>query len=277
MNAGLIPAEMVERGMYTIREYRFAKSAAEAAELLQKSRSNAVLAGGTWLRMSHRAIGTAIDLGHLGLDTIRVAEESITLGAAVTLRTLEVHPLLQTEFGGVLPQSVSHIVGVQFRNMATVGASVASKYGFSDLLCALLALDCEVELALGGRIALADFLQTPPLTRDLLTAVHIRRDGRTACYLTQRRTATDFAVLSVTASRTPAGDYALSVGARPAVAVRSRAAALAMQRGQGAGAAALAAAEELRFGTNQRGSAEYRRILCEVLSRRALTELEAAR
>lgn len=259
--------------MYTIREYRFAESAEEAAALLQKSPANCVLAGGTWLRMGRKAIGTAIDLTRLGLDTITEREEEITIGAAVTLRQLETSPLLQTAFGGVLPQCVAPIVGVQFRNMATVGAGVYSKYGFSDLLTALLALDCEVELLPGGRVPLTEFLAAPPAAGRLLTAIHLRRDGRVACCRSQRRTATDFAVLTVAVSRTVAGEYTVSVGARPAVACRSEKAAAAMCS-DGPAAAGKAAAEELRFEDNQRGSAAYRRILCEVLVSRALAELE---
>lgn len=259
--------------LYTIQEYRFAKSIEEAAGLLQKGRTNRVLAGGTWLRMGNEAIGTAIDLGRLGLDTVTENEETVTIGAAVTLRTLETSPVLQGLFGGVLPQCVAPIVGVQFRNLATVGAGVYSKYGFSDLLTALLALESQVELAQGGRLPLEEFLQSPPAPGDLLVNLHIRKDGRTAAFCTQRRTHTDFAVLSVCAARTPAGEYTVSVGARPAVARRSPAAAEAMKAG-GAESAGRAAASELPFGTNQRGSAEYRKILCEVLTTRAFKELE---
>lgn len=258
--------------MYTIQEYRFADSVEEAARLLRQSRANTVIGGGTWLRMAHPAIGTAIDLSRLGLETITADDEEITIGGMASLRALETSPLLREEFGGVLPQCVSHIVGVQFRNMATVGASVFSKYGFSDLITALLALDCEVTLAEGGRMPLPDFLGAP-YSRDILTSIHIRRDGRRAAYATQRNTQTDFGILNVCAAKTPAGDYTVSVGARPGVAARSRKAAEAM-KAAGAKAAGQAAAEELTFRDNLRGSAQYRKILAEVLVCRALTELE---
>ena len=47
---------------------------------------------------------------------------------------------------------MSHIVGVPFRNCATVGGSVFSRFGFSDLTCALLALDASVVLYRGGEL-----------------------------------------------------------------------------------------------------------------------------
>ena len=54
-----------------------------------------------------------------------------------TLFTVETYPVFNQYFNGVLPKSVSQIMGVQFRNIATVGASVYAKYGFSDLITPL--------------------------------------------------------------------------------------------------------------------------------------------
>ncbi|MFQ7552525.1 MAG: FAD binding domain-containing protein [Blautia marasmi] len=47
---------------------------------------------------------------------------------------------------GAIRESLRHIVGVQFRNCATVGGSIWGRFGFSDVLTMLLALDTEVEL-----------------------------------------------------------------------------------------------------------------------------------
>lgn len=257
--------------MYTIKNYHFAESVDEAAELLQKSRANTVLGGGTWLRLGERNIATAIDLSRLGLDEIVATEEEITLGAMVPLRALEQSALLQTEFGGVLARCVRHIVGIQFRGLATVGASVASRYGFSDVITALLALDTEVELCPGGRMPLADYLQQAP-ARQLLVAVHIKRDGCTAVHTSHRLTETDFPVLAVAAACCQDGSFRISVGARPGVAQRCPQAEKAAQA-DGAEAAGQAAAEALQFGSNTRSSAAYRKVLAQVLVTRAVKEL----
>lgn len=45
-----------------------------------------------------------------------------------------------------MKESLRHIVGVQFRNLATVGGSLWGRFGFSDVLTLLLALDAQVEL-----------------------------------------------------------------------------------------------------------------------------------
>lgn len=257
--------------MYTIKNYHFAESVEEAAALLQKSRANTVLGGGTWLRLGERNIATGIDLSRLELDRITETAEEITLGAMVSLRALEKSTLLQTQFGGALAGCVRHIVGVQFRGLATVGASVASRYGFSDVITTLLALDAEVELCPGGRVPLAEYLRQPP-ARQLLVAVHIKKDGCTAVHTSHRLTETDFPVLAVAAARCADGSYRISVGARPGVAQRCPQAEEAA-RLHGAEAACNAAAEALHFGSNTRGSAEYRKVLARVLVARALTAL----
>ena len=201
--------------MYSIQEYRFAESLDEALALLDASRKNRILGGGMWLRLGNLSIATGIDLSRLGLDGVRETDEEIVIGAMATLRDVETTSCLRSHFDGVLPASVASIVGVQFRNMATVGASVYSRYGFSDLLTALLALDARVELHRAGSMALEDFLKNPPEKRDILTAVRIRKDDRRAAYQTFRRTQTDFGVLNVCLSRSPEGECRLSVGARP--------------------------------------------------------------
>ena len=67
-----------------------------------------------------------------------------------------------------------HIVGVQFRNQATVGGSIYGRFGFSDVLTAFLALDTYVELYDGGRICLAEFAKKKP-DNDLLLFIVVKK------------------------------------------------------------------------------------------------------
>ena len=62
-------------------------------------------------------------------------------------------------------------MGVQFRNLATVGGSIFGRFGFSDVLTLFLALDAQVELFQRGTVPLEEFVQMPP-DRDVLV-----RDG----------------------------------------------------------------------------------------------------
>jgi len=256
--------------VYTVKSYQFAQSLDEACELLQKDSKNTVLGGCCWLKMGHKRIRTAIDLTRLNLSYITESDGKILIGATTTLRELETSPLLQKRFGGILPQCVKNIVGVQFRNIATVGASVFSRYGFSDILTALLALNTSVELHLGGVMTLEKFIELPP-QRDILKQIIIADDGRVAAYQSMRNSVTDFPVLAVAVSKL-AADWKVSVGARPARAALAQNAAKLLSQGASPEQAGNAAAEELAFGSNMRASAQYRKLLASVLVKRAVQQ-----
>ena len=126
-----------------IQNYVRAESLEQAYALNQK-KSARILGGMLWLKMGKNTVGTAIDLCGLGLDTIEETDDGFTVGAMVTLRALEQHPGLNAYTGGAFAKALAPIVGVQFRNLATVGGSVWGRFGFSDVLTLLLALDCSV-------------------------------------------------------------------------------------------------------------------------------------
>ena len=109
--------------MITFNQYVRAASPEEAYELNLK-KNNVIVGGMLWLKMTDRQYGTAIDLCDLGLETIEEDDEYYSIGAMVTLRQLEQHEGLNTLTGGAIRNSVEHIVGVQFRNCATVGGSI---------------------------------------------------------------------------------------------------------------------------------------------------------
>ena len=260
--------------MYTIKSYVFAQSLDEAWELLNRDRqNNVILGGGCWLRLGKKRIRTAIDRCRLGLDQVRLADGFVEIGAYVPLHRLETEPLLTQRFGGVLGKSVENIVGVQLRNLATVGGSVFSRFGFSDLITALLALDTRVVLYKAGEMPLEAFLSAPIRRGDILVKLRIRDDGRVAAYQSLRRTATDFPVVAAAVSRR-GNRWVVSVGARPGFARRSPLAAGVLERGEGCGAAGRAAARELPFGSNLRAGENYRRAVAAVLVRRAAQACE---
>ena len=160
--------------MMTIREYKKAESLEEAWQLNQK-KQNRVLGGMIWLKMENINVGTAIDLSGLGLDTIEETEEGFAIGAMVTLRQLELHEGLAAYTEGAVRESVRHIVGVQLRNLATVGGSLYSRFGFSDVLTIFLALNASVELYKGGVVPLSEYAQRP-YDRDILVRVLVPKE-----------------------------------------------------------------------------------------------------
>ena len=108
--------------------------------MLMQKRSNVVLGGMLWLKMQNKSVHTAIDLQDLGLDQIEETPDGYRIGAMVTLRDLELHPGLQALTQDAMADSVRRIVGVQFRNLATIGGSLYGRFGFSDVLPLFLAL-----------------------------------------------------------------------------------------------------------------------------------------
>lgn len=261
--------------MLNIQTYVRAKSLEEAYTLNQK-RNARVLGGMLWLKMASNTVGTAIDLCELGLDTIEEDETGFTLGAMVTLRMLEQHPGLAAYTQNAAAKAVQDIVGVQFRNMATVGGSVWGRFGFSDVLTLLLAADARVNLYKAGTLPIETFA-VMPYDRDLLISVTVPkyRDAVFA-YKAMRIQRTDLPVLNCALARLD-GEYRLAVGARPGKAVLLRDENGLLADGitmESAAAFAAYAAQNVPTGANARGSAEYRTHLVEVLTRRCALELE---
>ena len=259
--------------MMTIREYKRAESLEEAWQLNQK-KPNRVLGGMIWLKMENINVGTAIDLSGLGLDTMEETEEGFSIGAMVTLRQLELHEGLAAYTQGAMRESVRHIVGVQLRNLATVGGSLYSRFGFSDVLTLFLALNASVELYKGGVVPLAEYAQRP-YDRDILVRVLVPKQDAKFCYQSVRNSQTDIPVLTCAAARMETGDYRIVIGARPLRAVRFELPAEpALAAEQLAAQFAEGVKAQIVTGSNMRGSAEYRRHLAGVLTKRAVLELE---
>ena len=251
--------------MITIREYVRPASLEEAWTLNQK-RTSRVIGGMLWLKMQNAAVGTAIDLSGLGLDKIEETPEGFTVGAMVSLRALETHAGLNEYTNGAMREALRHIVGVQFRNTATLGGSVYGRFGFSDVLTVLLVLNASVELYKGGIVPLAQFAEMP-FDRDILVRVYIPKENAAFFYQSVRPTKTDFPALTCAAARLADGAYRLAVGARP-----GRADVLTPQCALGELPEIVSA--QVTTGSNLRGSAAYRKHLIRVLVRRAVDELE---
>ena len=248
--------------MITIQKYIRAQSLEEAWQLNQNKR-NRILGGMLWLRLGKGSVNTAIDLCDLGLNTIEETEEHFSIGAMVTLRDIEVHEGLNTYSSGAVADAVKDIVGVQFRNMATVGGSIWGRFGFSDVLTVFLAMDSYVELYKGGIIPLEQFSRMKK-DNDILVRLIVKKTPCKVVYSSMRNQRTDFPVLACAVAQIN-GEYRASIGARPsrAILIRSE-----MAEGFDSFVAENAPTEG-----NIRGSAAYRTHLIKVLVNRAMTEL----
>ena len=231
--------------MLTITDYVKAKTLEEAYELNQ-ARNSRVMGGMMWMRLGNARVKTVIDLSELGLDQIEETDHVFKIGAMCTLRQLELHQGLREMYGDGIAECVRHIVGVQFRNQATVGGSIYGRFGFSDVLTALLALDTFVELYNGGIIRLSEFVNRKK-DKDLLLSIIIRKSKRSFRYDSVRQTKTDFPVI------------ACSVVTGMVNGVESWYSEEEIRE------YAKIVASEFEYGTNMRGSAKYRQHLAEVL------------
>lgn len=259
--------------MITIGEYVRAGSLQEAYELNQK-RTNAVIGGMLWLKQQHRHIATAIDLSGLGLDRVEEEPDAYRIGAMVTLWQVETHPGLQELTHGAVSKALRPIVGVQFRNMATVGGSLFGRYGFSDVLTLFMAVGARVELYQRGVVTVEEFAKMP-YDRDILTHVLVPKVRQRTAYGSQRNTKTDFPVLNCCVSLTEE-KLRCCVGATPMRAVcledtKKIVDGPVTQKRAEAFAAYVQA--QVATGSNMRGGREYRSALAGTLVKRALLEI----
>ena len=247
--------------MLSIRNYVRPQTIEEAYEYAKKPLS-VVLGGMLWLKMQNRNVNFAIDLSDLHLDQIEEIDDEIHIGAMVTLRELETN------------ESVRHIVGVQFRNLATIGGSIYGRFGFSDVLTLFMALDCEVELYPTGRVSIKKFANMK-FTKDILTKVIIKKAPTNVVYLSQRNISTDFPVLTCAVSYIDQ-HYTCIIGARPlhAVAINGDSyfeTGITEENIQNFTKCVLS---ELKLGSNSRASREYRQKIAKVLIKRAFLQLK---
>ena len=246
--------------MAQYKNYVIAQTLDEAYELNAK-KSTVIVAGNMWLRMCGMRRQTALDLSELGLDYIKEDEQGFTIGAMTTLRTMETHPALNAAFGGVFARAFEPIVGTQFRNGATVGGSVFSRFGFSDVSTLLLAMGAKVVTHARGEVPLDEF-QREKWDRDILTAIRIEK-GRSAAIESVRLSKTDIPVLVCAASVDERG-VRVVLGSRPA---------RAMIVAEGAKPEELddmRMAADVPMGSNARASEAYRRKVAPVLMERAV-------
>ncbi len=246
--------------MAQYKNYVIAQTLDEAYALNAK-KSTVIVAGNMWLRMCGMRRQTALDLSELGLDYIKEDEQGFTIGAMTTLRTMETHPALNVAFGGVFARAFEPIVGTQFRNSATVGGSVFSRFGFSDVSTLLLAMGAKVVTHARGEVPLDEF-QKEKWDRDILTAIRIEK-GRSAAIESVRLSKTDIPVLVCAASADERG-VRVALGSRPARAV------IVAENARPEELDYMRMAADVPMGSNARASEAYRRKVAPVLMERAV-------
>lgn len=272
------------------------RSLQEVFDALDKYGEDArLLAGGTGLvnMMKQRLVQPACLINVTGLageyGKVKPEATGLTVGALVTQRHMETSAVIQ-DFSPLLAKTYGHVATVRIRNAATVGGGVAHGDPNQDPPVALSVLGARVRLASRGgtrEVAMGDFLkdyyETDIQPGEMVTEVVIpaappRSGSAYMKYLP--RTADDYATVSVAAIVSMSEDgqtcqeARIALGAVGSTVIRATAAENAL-RGQPLTDEAIRAAAVLVPPavdplTDYRGSAEYKRDMTEVWTRRAL-------
>jgi CO/xanthine dehydrogenase FAD-binding subunit len=253
-----------------------------------------LLAGGTDLlpQMKNALLKPAVVIDLSGVPRLRAIEsgngQGLRIGAAVTARTLELDRAVRSRFLS-LAESGALVGSVQVRNLATLGGNLCNAAPSADMAPPLVALDAEAVITGPKgerRVPIAAFFtgvrSTVLAPDEILVELAVPAPGAHSGgnYLrhTPRREL-DIAVVGVASQLTLANGVCtkarISLAAVAPVPLRATAAEQALE-GQAVTPERIARAADLAVGaarpiSDQRGSADFRRHLVRVLTRRTLT------
>ena len=262
--------------------------------LAERGPETKLVAGGTDLlvQMKNGLLKPARVIDLSGIADLRVLApddgRGLRVGAAVTARRLELDAAVRARYAA-LGESGALVGSVQVRNLATVGGNICNAAPSADMAPPLVALEAEAIIAGPSgrrRVPVASFftgvrrtvLGPDELLLEFAVPAPGPRSGGSYLRHTPRREL-DIAVVGVASQVTLTdGVCAKARIALAAVAPTPVRAAAAKQSLEGQRLtperieqAAALAVEAARPISDQRGSAEYRRHLVRVLTRRTLT------
>jgi len=276
-------------------DYESPKTLNEALRLLASHEDAKLLAGGhsllpaMKLRLANPAL--LIDLGRIGgLDYIRDGGDTISIGALTTHGTVASSQLLLSS-SPLLAQAAANIGDIQVRNRGTIGGSLAQAHPSADYPAAVLALDAQIlassqsgERVIPAREFFTGMLTTALRPDEIITEIRVPKTaGAGTVYKKFAHPASGYAVVGVAAvvrgSTAKIEEAAVGITGVGEIAYRAEAVESAL-RGKPASAIAEAAkhaADKVEALGDNYASAEYRRHLVQVYTRRAVQEALAAK
>lgn len=262
------------------------KSLDEASRLL--AAGGQVLAGGTdllveikeQLRRADRVVNIKKipGIGGLSFDPAN----GLRIGALATAREVELSRVVLDKYAS-LAQAARELGSIQVRNRATIVGNICRASPSADMLPPLIADGAVIKLhgRSGARELLLENFFTGPgktvlrpdeLVTELVVPAPAPRTGKV--YIKHgRRKAMELATVGVAVTLTRGADVKIVLGAVAPTPIRARAAEEVVKEDPNAlDRAAAAAMAEARPISNVRASAEYRREMVRVLTRRALEQ-----
>ena len=275
-------------------DYFAPQSLGDATALLRRYGTKAkLLAGGTdlFIRMERRAVEpvVVVDLKKIrALQGIKAGAKGLTIRAVTLMDEIVSSPLVQRRYG-IVAEAAGAVGSIQTRNRATLGGNLCNASPAADTAPALIALGARARIAGGRRereLPLEDFFLAPGKTclqsSELLKEIFIPAPAAKSGGSFQRctRTAMDIALvncavfLSLAPKGGAIGEIRIALGAVAPTPVRARPAEEMLRgknpdRGAIEEAAALAAAGVSPI-DDVRSSANYRRAMVRLLTRRAI-------
>ena len=277
-------------------EYVAPKTLPELFEALNgHGKELAIIAGGTDLTVAlkERTLSPEIvvDLRNLGghLGGIRLAEGLLRIGALATFYQMESSPLVG-RYANALRQAAANVGTLQIRTIATLGGNLATASPAADSAPPLIALDAKVNLLSGSghrALPVQDFFtgvkKNALLPGEIVESVEIPADDELSSAWTRGAVRNENALSTVSvAVATRIGDrrFGISRVALGAVAptpILAKGASSAMTGSEAtegeADRVATLAAEDSKPISDIRASAQYRKHLVRVLTRRLILQL----
>ena len=279
-------------------EYFEPKTLNEAYSLLsQYKRKARVIAGGTDLlpKMKNREIAPQYIIGLKSIPHLDYLEhddaQGLRIGTLVTLDVLEASPLIQSKFG-ILTQAVHQMGSHQIRSLATIGGNLCNAVPSADSAPPLIVMGAKLKLVspAGERIIpVEEFFTGPDETvlgdGELLVEIQVPNPPphSVGVYIKHTlRRALDLALVGVAVMVTldsdvrSCQDIKIALGAVAPTPIRANKAE-SILKGKSfkdilVERVAQVAAEEARPISDIRASAEYRREMVRVLTRRAVSQ-----
>jgi aerobic carbon-monoxide dehydrogenase medium subunit len=294
----IIQTDFKEGERETKFNYLRSASIPEATALLAEHGKKAkVIAGGTDLlvgmKNKQKRPEYLIDiLGIPGLDSVEYDKtKGLSIGALTSIRSLETSHLVRQLYP-IVSQAAGLLGSVSIRNMATVGGNLCNASPSAEMAPALITLGAKARIAgaEGERtVPLEDFFVSPGVTvladRELLTGVSLPppapNSNSVYCKYAIRKEA-EVAIVGVAVSLTltqPGNvckDIRIALGAVAPTPIRAKGAEAVLRDKQISEAlieeSSLRAMEEARPITDVRASADYRREMVRVFTRRAMEQ-----
>jgi carbon-monoxide dehydrogenase medium subunit len=282
-------------------EFHRPESLDEVFGLLERYGEDArLMAGGTALvlQMKQRLAQPSHVVGMrrlAGLDALEETDDGIRIGALCTQRKVEDSPLVKERLP-LLAETLGRVATPRIRNMATIGGGLVNGDPNQDPPPSLIALGASVELvsAAGSRSVpvealFRDYYETDVQPGEVLASVTVPPQPAESGWAYLKflpRTADDYGTVSVAAviSREADGscrDARIVLGSVGVTPVRAYEAESLLRGGNLSEDSIRAAAATVRDAVDPlddfRGSAEYKRDMAEVFTRRAVTAAKGQR